>query len=78
LAEEINAAYGADVLSRSLQLGASLDPAALLNMFTVIAIILEIILAVLAVGALALIALFYACDRAAESEKSKHYENDPR
>lgn len=48
------------------------------NMNTVIVLILGISSAFLAVGAFALIALFFACDRAAESEKSKHHENDPR
>jgi flagellar basal body-associated protein FliL len=47
-------------------------------MFTVIVLICEIILVILAVGALALIALFFTCDRAAESEQTKRHENDPR
>jgi hypothetical protein len=42
---------------------------------TIIQIVLGVAFAVLAVGALGLIALFFACDRAALYEKSKH-ENE--
>lgn len=42
---------------------------------TVIQIVLGVAFAVLAVGALGLIALFFACDRVALYEKSKH-ENE--
>lgn len=42
---------------------------------TIIQIVLGIAFAVLAVGALGLIALFFACDRAALYEQSKRHEN---
>jgi hypothetical protein len=41
----------------------------------VLSAILSIIFAFVAVGALGLIALFFACDRAALDEQSKQHEN---
>lgn len=42
---------------------------------TILCVILGVLFAIVAVGALVLIALFFECDRAALYEQSKRHEN---